>query len=68
VILNAVRPKLTGYAAALAAVAVVSLALGFVLKSVSLATGSMLYLLAVLATAVAFVERDALGWVRSPAG
>jgi two-component system sensor histidine kinase KdpD len=55
-----VRPHLTGYAAALAAVAVVSLAIGFGLKNVSLATGSMLYLLAVLATAVAFGRGPAI--------
>jgi len=55
-----VRPQLTGYAAALAAVAVVSLAIGFGLKNVSLATGSMLYLLAVLATAVAFGRGPAI--------
>ncbi len=54
------RPQLTGYAAALAAVAVVSLAIGFGLKNVSLATGSMLYLLAVLATAVAFGRGPAI--------
>ena len=43
-----------GYVAALAAVSVVSLFIGLVLGQVNLANTSMLYLLAVLATAVAF--------------
>jgi two-component system, OmpR family, sensor histidine kinase KdpD len=43
-----------GYLGALAAVAIVSLCIGFVLGRVSLANSSMLYLFAVLATAVAF--------------
>jgi two-component system sensor histidine kinase KdpD len=55
-----VRAKLTGYVAALTAVAVVTLAIGFILGRVSLATGSMLYLLAVLATAVAFGRGPAI--------
>ena len=54
------RSRLTGYVAAVTAVAAVSLAIGFVLKSVSLATGSMLYLLAVLAMAVAFGRGPAI--------
>jgi len=48
------RAGLIGYAAALAAVALVSLFIGFVLGQVTLANASMLYLIAVLATAVAF--------------
>jgi two-component system sensor histidine kinase KdpD len=43
-----------GYAAALAAVSLVSLLIGLVLGQVNLANSSMLYLLAVMATAVAF--------------
>src|SRR6202165_3330905 len=43
-----------GYAAALAGVSVVSLLIGLVLGQVNLANSSMLYLLAVMATAVAF--------------
>ena len=43
-----------GYVAALVAVSVVSLLIGLVLGQVNLANSSMLYLLAVLATAVAF--------------
>ena len=54
------RAKLTGYIAALTAVAAVTLAIGFTLGNVSLATGSMLYLLAVLATAVAFGRGPAI--------
>jgi two-component system sensor histidine kinase KdpD len=49
-----VRTWLTGYIAALGAVAIVSLFIGFVLGRVNLANSSMLYLLAVLATAAAF--------------
>jgi two-component system, OmpR family, sensor histidine kinase KdpD len=45
---------IVGYAVALAAVLVVSLFIGLVLGQVNLANSSMLYLLAVLATAVAF--------------
>src|SRR6267378_3146042 len=48
---RAVRP---GYALALGAVALVSVCIGFVLGQVNLANASMLYLLAVMATAVAF--------------
>jgi len=43
-----------GYAAALAAVSIVSLLIGLVLGQVNLANSSMLYLLAVMASAVAF--------------
>ena len=43
-----------GYAAALGAVALVSVFIGLVLGQVNLANASMLYLLAVMATAVAF--------------
>ena len=43
-----------GYTAALAAVSVVSLLIGLVLGRVNLANSSMLYLFAVMATAVAF--------------
>jgi two-component system sensor histidine kinase KdpD len=49
-----VRTWLRGYFAALGAVAVVSLVIGFVLGRVSLVNSSMLYLLAVLSTAVLF--------------
>ena len=45
---------LQGYLAALAAVALVSLFIGFVIGPYHLANVSMLYLLAVLAIAVAF--------------
>jgi two-component system sensor histidine kinase KdpD len=48
-----VRTGWVGYAAALGAVALVSLFIGFVLGQVTLANASMLYLIAVLATAVA---------------
>src|SRR5579884_1534552 len=48
------RRWLAGYVAALGAVALVSLFIGFVLGQVNLANVSMLYLLAVMATAVAF--------------
>src|SRR3989442_3346464 len=43
-----------GYAAALGAVSVVSLLIGLVLGQVNLANVSMLYLIAVMGTAVAF--------------
>ena len=43
-----------GYAAALAAVTLVSLFIGFVVGRINLANASMLYLFAVLATAVIF--------------
>src|ERR1700716_2557383 len=48
------RRTLSGYAFALAAVALVSVFIGLVLGQVNLANASMLYLLAVMATAVAF--------------
>jgi len=48
------RARWKGYVAALAAVAVVSGFIGLVLREVNLANVSMLYLLAVLATAVAY--------------
>src|SRR6266481_912234 len=48
------RAVLPGYAFALAAVALVSVFIGLVLGQVNLANASMLYLLAVMATAVAF--------------
>src|SRR6267143_1001468 len=48
------RAVLPGYAFAISAVALVSVFIGFVLGQVSLANASMLYLLAVMATAVAF--------------
>jgi two-component system sensor histidine kinase KdpD len=51
---------IVGYAAAAAAVAAVSLFIGFVLGQVNLANVSMLYLLAVLATAVAFGRGPAI--------
>jgi two-component system sensor histidine kinase KdpD len=51
---------LIGYAAALGAVTLVSLFIGFVLEQVSLANVSMLYLLAVLATAVAYGRGPAI--------
>ena len=46
-----------GYTSALAAVSAVSLLIGLVLGQVNLANSSMLYLLAVLATAAAFWSR-----------
>jgi len=49
-----VRLWLIGYVAALAAVTLVSLFIGLVLGQINLANISMLYLLAVMATAVAF--------------
>src|SRR6266545_4155494 len=51
---RSVRARWLGYVAALAAVAVVSGFIGLVLREVNLANVSMLYLLAVLATAVAY--------------
>jgi two-component system sensor histidine kinase KdpD len=51
---RALRSGWLGYAAALGAVALVSLFIGFVLGRVNLANVSMLYLMAVLVTAVAF--------------
>src|SRR5712691_3846634 len=51
---NLQRAVLPGYAFALGAVALVSVFIGVVLGQVNLANASMLYLLAVLATAVAF--------------
>jgi two-component system, OmpR family, sensor histidine kinase KdpD len=48
------RRRYVGYAAAVGAVTLVSLFIGFVLGQVNLANVSMLYLLAVMATAVAF--------------
>jgi len=48
------RSWLLGYSGALAAVVLVSLFIGLVLGQVSLANSSMLYLLAVMASAVAF--------------
>ena len=55
-----VRSRLTGYAAAVAAVTLVSLFIGFVLEQVSLANVSMLYLLAVMATAVGYGRGPAI--------
>ena len=52
--LAASRPRLVGYAAALGSVTAVSLFIGFILWQVNIANVSMLYLLAVMATAVAF--------------
>ncbi|TME29156.1 MAG: DUF4118 domain-containing protein, partial [Chloroflexi bacterium] len=51
---SARRSWLMGYAAALAAVTLVSLFIGFVVGRINLANASMLYLFAVLATAVIF--------------
>ncbi len=48
------RPRCAGYAAALGSVTAVSLFIGFILWQVNIANISMLYLLAVMATAVAF--------------
>jgi two-component system, OmpR family, sensor histidine kinase KdpD len=48
------RAALPGYALATGAVTVVSVVIGFVLGQVNLANASMLYLLAVMATAIAF--------------
>src|SRR5215471_16843064 len=48
------RRGLVGYAAALGSVTTVSLFIGFILWQVNIANVSMLYLLAVMATAVAF--------------
>jgi two-component system sensor histidine kinase KdpD len=52
--------RVVGYAMAAAAVGAVSLFIGFVLGQVSLANVSMLYLLAVMATAVAFGRGPAI--------
>ncbi len=54
------RTGLLGYGGALAAVTLVSLFIGLVLGQVSLANSSMLYLLAVLASAVAFGRGPAI--------
>jgi K+-sensing histidine kinase KdpD len=48
------RRTYVGYAVALGAVSLVSLVIGFVLGQVNLANVSMLYLIAVMGTAVAF--------------
>src|SRR3981081_3289195 len=48
------RVALPGYACALGAVALVSVCIAFVLGQANLANASMLYLLAVMATAIAF--------------
>jgi two-component system sensor histidine kinase KdpD len=53
-LLEKLRAGWVGYAVALGAVALVSLFIGFVLGQVTLANASMLYLIAVLATAVGF--------------
>jgi two-component system sensor histidine kinase KdpD len=55
-----VRSPVIGYAAALAGVSLVSLFIGFVLGQVSLANVSMLYLLAVMATAVGYGRGPAI--------
>ena len=52
--LRTLTARLIGYAAALLAVTLMSLFLGFVLGRINLANASVVYLLAVLATAVAF--------------
>jgi two-component system sensor histidine kinase KdpD len=54
------RTGLRGYVGALAAVTLVSLFIGLVLGQVSLANSSMLYLLAVMASAVAFGRGPAI--------
>jgi two-component system, OmpR family, sensor histidine kinase KdpD len=54
------RRWVLGYAAALGGVTLVSLFIGFVMGQVNLANFSMLYLLAVLATAVAFGRGPAI--------
>jgi two-component system sensor histidine kinase KdpD len=54
------RSWLIGYAAALGTVSVVSLLIGLVLGEVNLANSSMLYLLAVMATAVGFGRGPAI--------
>ncbi len=54
------RSWLLGYCGALAAVTLVSLFIGLVLGQVSLANSSMLYLLAVMASAVAFGRGPAI--------
>jgi len=58
--LAASRPRLVGYAAALGSVTAVSLFIGFILWQVNIANISMLYLLAVMATAVAFGRGPAI--------
>jgi K+-sensing histidine kinase KdpD len=55
-----VRSPLIGYAAAVGAVTLVSLFIGFVLEQVSLANVSMLYLLAVMGTAVGYGRGPAI--------
>src|SRR5712691_11003260 len=57
---NLQRAVLPGYAFALGAVALVSVFIGVVLGQVNLANASMLYLLAVMATAVAFGRGPAI--------
>jgi two-component system sensor histidine kinase KdpD len=54
------RSPLIGYAAAVGAVTLVSLFIGFVLEQVSLANVSMLYLLAVMGTAVGYGRGPAI--------
>jgi two-component system sensor histidine kinase KdpD len=54
------RTRPVSYGAALGAVAVVSLFIGLVLQQINLANVSMLYLLAVMATAVAFGRGPAI--------
>jgi two-component system sensor histidine kinase KdpD len=54
------RSPVLGYVAALGSVAAVSLFIGFVLEQVNLANISMLYLLAVMATAVGFGRGPAI--------
>ncbi|HEY2592896.1 MAG TPA: DUF4118 domain-containing protein, partial [Chloroflexota bacterium] len=49
-----------GYAAALCSVTAVSLFIGFILREINIANISMLYLLAVMATAVAFGRGPAI--------
>ncbi len=58
--LAAGRPWVEGYAAALGSVTAVSLFIGFILWQVNIANISMLYLLAVMATAVAFGRGPAI--------
>jgi len=54
------RREMLGYAAALGSVTAVSLFIGFILWQVNIANISMLYLLAVMATAVAFGRGPAI--------
>jgi len=54
------RRGLVGYTAALGSVTAVSLFIGFILWQVNIANASMLYLLAVMATAVAFGRGPAI--------